>query len=204
VLGARLAAVAAAVAVALFGGGIAAAYTGSLPTALQRIAHRAIAAPGPHPDRPVPVATGHPTGPKLPGSAARGLCTAYQNANASQRATAFGKLIEAAGGAGKVAAYCRSVSTAPQPSGTAQGHGRGQSGQPTPSASPSPERSDHPGKPTSTPSNGNGNSGGNGNGSNGNGDGTSGGNGNGSNGNGDGTSGGNGSGGNGNGNGKKL
>jgi hypothetical protein len=191
VLGARLAAVAAAVAVALFGGGIAAAYTGSLPTALQQIAHRAIAAPGPRPDRPVPVTTGHPTGPKLPGSAARGLCAAYQHANASQRATAFRKLIEAAGGADKVAAYCRSVSTVPQPSGTAQGHGRGRSSQPTPSASASSERSAHPGKPTSTPSHGNGN-GGNGNGNGGNG---TGGNGNGN------WNGGNGTGGNGNGNG---
>jgi hypothetical protein len=114
-LGARLAAAAGAAAFAVLGGGVAAAYTGSLPVALQKFAHDAIAAPAVRDSRtaPDPQRTGQPTGPSVSGSAAYGLCNAYQHAeehgNATQRAVAFLNLINAAGGADHVAAYCAAV-----------------------------------------------------------------------------------------------
>jgi hypothetical protein len=113
--GARLAAAAGAAAFALLGGGVAAAYTGSLPVGLQKFAHDAIAAPAVRDSRtaPDPQRTGQPTGPSASGSAAYGLCNAYQHAeehgNAVQRAVAFRNLINAAGGRGQVAAYCAAV-----------------------------------------------------------------------------------------------
>src|SRR5260370_387979 len=76
--------VAAAVAAAVLGGGVAAAYAGVLPAALQLIAHHAIAAPaasaapGPHQAR----RAGVPVGPDPAGPAAHGLCPAYAHAPA--------------------------------------------------------------------------------------------------------------------------
>jgi hypothetical protein len=133
--GARLAAAAGAAAFAVLGGGVAAAYTGSLPVALQKFAHVAIAAPAERDSRtpPDPQRTGQPTGPSASGSAAYGLCNAYQHAeehgNAVQRAVAFRNLIKAAGGAGQVTAYCAAV----QHPGTASLPGRqaGQAHSPT-------------------------------------------------------------------------
>jgi hypothetical protein len=155
-LSSKLAAAAAAVAVAAFGGGIAAAYAGMLPPALQRIAHVAFAAPDASPGRPKPkpepwpsATASHPVGPSATGSAAYGLCNAYAHANASQKSEAFRKLVSAAGGEDKVAAYCGSV---PHPGAhTPPAHGRsappGQSG----------THPGHRGKPQATPSHGNGN-----------------------------------------------
>jgi hypothetical protein len=167
-LSARVAAAAGAAAIAVFGGGVAAAYTGSLPTALQKFAHVAFAAPSVHQSTAgsAPRSTG--VGPSASGSAAYGLCHAYQHANASQRAVAFRNLVSAAGGAGQVAAYCASV---PHP-GPSSPPGRrvGQTGSPSatnhgrrPTAPPGKPTAP-PGKPTTTPGNGNG--GGNGHGHN--------------------------------------
>jgi hypothetical protein len=156
---------AAAAAVAVLAGGVAAAYADALPPALQKIAHMSIAAPAArsHPSHP-----SHPSGhsasatpgthrtqpagvgPDPAGHAAHGLCTAYLNAkkhgSAAQQDVATRNLVAAAGGAGKVAAYCAGV---PQPGASSPGksasHGNGNG-------------------------NGNGNGGGNGNG-NGNGNG---------------------------------
>jgi hypothetical protein len=136
--------VAGAVAAAVLGGSVAAAYAGVLPAALQQIAHNSIAAPaasakpgphqtpsakpGPHQTpsaKPGPHQThraGTPVGPDPAGPAAHGLCTAYSHAeaqgSAAQQAVAFRKLAAAAGGAGKVAAYCAS---APRPGAGAHG-----------------------------------------------------------------------------------
>jgi hypothetical protein len=162
-LSARVAAAAGAAAIAVLGGGVAAAYTGSLPASLQKFAHAAFAAPDVHESAaaPTPEGTGHRVGPSITGGAAYGLCNAYQHANASQRAVAFRNLVKAAGGASQVAAYCASV---PHP-GSSGPPGRrvGQTA--------SPQDTNHgrkptapPGKPTTTPGNGNGNGGGNGNG----------------------------------------
>ena len=170
-LSARVAAAAGAAAIAVLGGGAAAAYTGSLPAALQKFAHAAIAAPSVHESTagPAPAGTSHGVGPSAQGSAAYGLCNAYQHANASQRAVAFRNLVNAAGGADKVAAYCASV---PHP-GTSSPPGRrvGQTASPA-DTNHGRKPTAPPGKPTTTPGNGNGNG-------NGNGDGNGGGNGNG-------------------------
>jgi hypothetical protein len=115
---------AAAVAAAVLGGSVAAAYAGVLPAALQKIAHNSIAAPAAS-AKPSPHQThraGTPVGPDPAGPAAHGLCTAYFHAeaqgSAAQQAVAFGKLAAAAGGGGEVAAYCAS---APRPRAGAHG-----------------------------------------------------------------------------------
>jgi hypothetical protein len=151
----RLAAAAAVFAVVVLGG-VAAAYTGHLPAALQKIAHRIIAAPSPHQGRPAHASTG----PNVTGRDAYGLCNAYLHGNASQQATAFRRLTEEAGGADKVRAFCATVphpgtSTAP---GQEQGQGQGQ-GNPNghtknpPAASPTHPA--HHGKPSTNPDQGN-------------------------------------------------
>jgi hypothetical protein len=163
-LSARLAAAAGAAIIAVLGGGVAAAYTGSLPVALQRFAHNAIAAPGVRESRaaPTPQGSGHPVGPSAAGSAAYGLCRAYSQAQehgtASQRAVAFRNLVNTAGGAGRVAVYCAAV----ERPGTASEPGRraGQAGSPM-GASPRGRPTTPPGKTTGD---GTGNAGGNGSG----------------------------------------
>jgi hypothetical protein len=153
-LGARLAAAAGAAVIAVLGGGVAAAYTGSLPGALQKIAHEAFAAPGVRESSatPTPRSSGHPAGPSVTGAAAYGLCNAYQNAekhgNASQRSVAFRHLVNAAGGADQVAAYCASV---PHPGATSPpGRRVGQTVSPT-DASHGRKPTTPPGKPTTPP-----------------------------------------------------
>jgi hypothetical protein len=162
-LSARVAAVAGAAAIAVLGGGAAAAYTGSLPASLQKFAHAAFAAPDAHKSMagPTPVGTGRGVGPSVPGSAAYGLCNAYQHANASQRAVAFRNLVNAAGGAGQVAAFCASV---PHP-GTSSPPGRrvGQTASPA-DTNHGRKPTAPPGKPSTTPGNGHGNGNGNGGG----------------------------------------
>ena len=169
-LSARVAAAAGAAAIAAFGGGVAAAYTGSLPASLQKFAHGAFAAPDVRDSTawPSPEGTGHQVVPSVRDSAAYGLCNAYQHANASQRASAFRNLVNAAGGAGQVAAYCASVPN-PGPS-SPPGRRVGQTASPTdtnhgrrPTAPPGKPTAP-PGKPTTTPGNGNGGGNGNGNG----------------------------------------
>jgi hypothetical protein len=171
-LGARFAAAAGAAMIAVLGGGVAAAYTGSLPGALQKIAHQAIAAPGvrERSAEPTPQNSGRPAGPSVTGAAAYGLCNAYrhaeENGNARQRSVAFRNLVNAAGGADRVAAYCASV---PHPGATSPpGRRVGQTVSPTdtshgrkPSAPPG-KPTPPPGKPTASPGNGGGNGNGNG------------------------------------------
>ena len=144
--------VAGAVAAAVLGGSVAAAYAGVLPAALQKIAHNSIAAPpasakpSPHQTpsaKPGPHQThraGTPVGPDPAGPAAHGLCTAYSHAeahgSAAQQAVAFRNLAAAAGGSGQVAAYCAS---APRPGAGAHGKPAGHAtGQPTPRPSHTP------------------------------------------------------------------
>ncbi|MGH3287606.1 MAG: hypothetical protein ACRDPD_23415 [Streptosporangiaceae bacterium] len=170
-LSARLVAAAGAAAIAVLGGGAAAAYTGSLPTAMQKFAHAAIAAPGVHERSagPAPEGTGHLAGPPARGRAADGLCNAYQHAaehgNASQRAVAFRNLVKAAGGAGQVAAYCGSI---PHPgpaslpgrrvgqtaSATDTSHGKKPTAPPGKPTAPPGKPTSPPGKPTTAPGNG--------------------------------------------------
>jgi hypothetical protein len=116
--------VAGAVAAAVLGGSVAAAYAGVLPAALQKIAHNSIAAPAAS-VKPSPHETlraGAPVGPNPAGPAAHGLCTAYSHAeaddSAAQQAVASRRLAAAAGGGGQVAAYC---ATAPRPGAGAHG-----------------------------------------------------------------------------------
>jgi hypothetical protein len=105
-LSARAAAAAAVVAIGL--GGAAAAYAGALPASLQQFAHSAIGAPAPR-----QAGSGTRSGARAAGSAAHGLCTAYQRARihgtAAQRAAALRNLVRAAGGAAKVPAFCAAV-----------------------------------------------------------------------------------------------
>jgi len=96
---ARLAAALAAAAVGL--GGAAAAYAGALPGPIQDFAHHVIGAP----------AARHAPGGR---QAAYRLCSAYERAAAhggasARAAAAFQKLAKAAGGAGKIEAYCAAV-----------------------------------------------------------------------------------------------
>lgn len=171
-LGARFAAAAGAAVIAVLGGGVAAAYAGSLPGALQRIAHEAIAAPGVRESltAPTPRSVGHSAGPSVTGAAVYGLCNAYQHAeehgNAGQRSVAFSNLVNAAGGADKVAAYCASV---PHPGATSPpGRRVGQTVSPTDTrhgrkpTTPPGKPTTPPGKPTGSAGNGGGNGNGNG------------------------------------------
>jgi len=128
----------------LLGGAATAAFANELPAPLQHAAHEAIGAPdakthsGAHqsktPARVGPDATSHP---------AYGLCTAFSDAkadgDAAQKAVAYRNLTAAAGGAGKIAAYCAAVPH-PGASHSQQGdHGK-------PAAHPSAH-----GKPTALP-----------------------------------------------------
>jgi hypothetical protein len=122
-----------------------AAYAGALPAAVQRLAHHIIAAPAPGTQ---PAISPSPAGPGTTGDRAYGLCTAWAHAKAhgtrKQRAAAFSRLAAAAGGAGKVTAYCamaappgRSPSQPPQPSPTPRRTGR-------PAGLPAPHGSGQP------------------------------------------------------------
>ena len=181
-LGTRFAAAGAA-AIAVLGGGVAASYAGSLPGALQNFAHETLGAPAAGESRagPTPDASGRPVGPSVTGSAAYGLCNAYQHAEAhgtaSQQAVAFRNLVNAAGGPDKVATFCASVPH-PGPASPASPPGRrvgqtgsasapGHHGKPTtppgkPTATPGKPTAPAgkptapPGKPTTTPGNGKG------------------------------------------------
>jgi hypothetical protein len=176
-LSARVAAAAGAAAFAVLGG-VAAAYTGSLPGALQNFAHATIGARGTS-ARAAPQGTTHPAGPSVTGPAAYGLCHAYQqveaHGTASQRAVAFLNLVRAAGGSDQVAAYCASAKPggATSPPGRRVGqtssptnanHGKKPTAPPGKPSTPPGKPSTPPGKPTATPGNGNGGGNGKGNG----------------------------------------
>ena len=137
----RLAAAAGVAVVAVLSGGVAAAYTGHLPSTLQRAAH-VIGAPDVRHTRavptptPTPGASVHPVGPSATGSAVYGLCRAYQRAGehgkAAQNSVAFHNLITAAGGTDRVAAYCAKIPHPgpARPSASLPGRRVGQSGSP--------------------------------------------------------------------------
>jgi hypothetical protein len=159
-LGASIAGIALAL-----GGTAAAAYTGSLPTPAQNLAHTVIGAPAAHPaetttghpssteDRSStgsPSAKGTPVGPDASGPDAFGLCTAWTQHQVNGASTngkaddsvAFKNLATAAGGADKIAAYCATIL---QPGNTNSPGGK-------PSALPTQASTDHPtGKPSTLP-----------------------------------------------------
>jgi hypothetical protein len=130
------AAVIAAFAAISFGGIATAAYTGALPAPIQRIAHTILGAPasggqatGEHP----PVGGGH-HGTRPPAAHRKGqqtlawLCSRYEQSpghgGGAGRSAAFRALVQAAGGAGKVAGFCASVThgkAGPQPPGHSHG-----------------------------------------------------------------------------------
>jgi PT repeat len=155
-LSAKLAAAASVAAVALGGTAAAAAFTGSLPAPVQKLAHTTIGAPSAHHSAPAT-----PVGPQPAGNAGSGLCTAWAHmkahGTAAQKATAFRNLAAAAGGAANVKAFCAAV-THPGPSGQPTSHPTGQpSSHPTgkPSDLPTGKPSSHPtGKPSSLPTGG--------------------------------------------------
>jgi hypothetical protein len=145
-LAAKLAAAALAAGV---GGAAAAGYAGVLPAPVQKLAHDTIGAPARPPTRPAPTPpAASPARPAASPPGQFGLCTAYASTrahgSAAQRAVAFRRLAAAAGGAGKVAAYCAAV---PHPGPSTAGHPTGQ-----PGTLPTPAHATHrPGRPTGLP-----------------------------------------------------
>jgi len=174
-------AAAAVFSVALMVGGVAAAATGSLPDPAQRLAHRMVgAAPSPT-DQGRSAdhsSAGKAKGPDATGAAMKGLCTAWLagqgGANGGKNdSVAFQALAAAAGGADKIADFCKdpahSTGQAQQGQGkpadpSSAGTDRGQSGEHTtapddhtgsqPPTDPGSQgqRDDHaPAPPTSSP-----------------------------------------------------
>jgi len=154
-LRARAAAAAAAVVLSLGGAAVAAAFTDALPAPVQRLAHDVIGAPSPSkPASHHPVRGGSPTGPKVTGPAAFGLCTAFAHAKEhgtpEGRDVAFSNLVKAAGGADKVTSFCSAV----QHPGTSASH-RHPSGKPSSQSHGGPSAhsggsQDHPAGPPSS------------------------------------------------------
>ena len=112
-LGAKLGATIAGVAVGL-GGTAVAAYTGTLPTGAQNLAHTTIGAPAATPAAtPKPKPSGKAVGPDATGPAAFGLCNAWTHHQANgakpTNSVAFRNLATAAEGEGKIAAYCAKI-----------------------------------------------------------------------------------------------
>jgi hypothetical protein len=143
----------------LAAGGVAAAATGTLPAPAQQVAHTVLGRAGvpaagastttassaSTATTPTTTAAGaHAGGPDAAGPAAQGLCRAWAAGQGGQQgkkldAVAFAALARAAGGSGKVAAYCATATSA---SGTA----------PSSSAAPSTTRgSGRGGPPSSVP-----------------------------------------------------
>jgi hypothetical protein len=133
----RVKAAAAVIAAVLSLGGVAAAATGILPAAVQRITGNAPA------DSGGGSATGQDhaaTGPDASGAAKDGLCRAWlagQGDDHGKRedSTAFKALAQAAGGADKVAAYCEGV-TPNSSAGQAEQHRTTPTTGPPPSTGP--------------------------------------------------------------------
>jgi hypothetical protein len=120
-LATRTAAAAAVAAVAA--AGAAGAYTGSLPTRLQNVAHDTIGAPAgdsraQRPD-PAPKGGATPSGSRDDGAgngaldardpAAHGLCTAFAAGGLATTSTAYRSLAGAAGGPAAIPAFCATV-----------------------------------------------------------------------------------------------
>jgi hypothetical protein len=132
--------------VAATGATTAAAYTGTLPVALQQAAHDTIGAPAPTTSETElaavdPTATPDPTGTPAPakasklggpdatGPAAHGLCNAYAHGGLSATSTAYAALVRAAGDAGTITSYCATI---PAPGKAAATHP--ETSEPTPPA----------------------------------------------------------------------
>ncbi|MBV9447630.1 MAG: hypothetical protein JO345_17235 [Streptosporangiaceae bacterium] len=103
----KVAAAAAIAGVAALG---AASYAGALPATLQRFAHDTIAAPavkGSH-GRGDPATTpgSASASAPVPAATAHQWCTEFRHGDAAHRAAISGRLAAAAGGPGRVAAYC--------------------------------------------------------------------------------------------------
>lgn len=129
---------AAAAIAALSVGGVAAAATGTLPDAAQRVAHQMVGAPSPddHGSQAGDHANGgqsadhrstksdhSPTGPDATGPAKAGLCQAWASGQGATNggkadSTAFEALAKAAGGADKIADFCADVLKTHEPQGT--------------------------------------------------------------------------------------
>jgi hypothetical protein len=150
-LGAKLGAMIAGVAVGL-GGTAVAAYTGALPATAQNLAHTTIGAPA---ATPKPKPTGTTVGPDATGPAAFGLCHAWThhqvNGAKHTDSVAFKNLATAAGGESKIAAYCAKVphpGNSNHPTGKATGKPSGKAtGKPSGKATGKPS-----GKATGRPS----------------------------------------------------
>src|SRR5262249_5227723 len=106
------AAVAAAVAALSLGGLATAAYAGMLPAPVQRFAHDTIGAPAAPSGSPAGTPLARSQAPVRPGAGstaprpATASTLAKGHGTAAQRAAAFHNLVGAAGGAGKIAAFC--------------------------------------------------------------------------------------------------
>ncbi len=102
---------------ALVIGGVAAAATGTLPDAAQRLAHSMVsAAPAPAGDDHAQGSADSAKGPDVTGAAEAGLCNAYMAGKGGSNggrndSVAFKALEQAAGGADKVADYCKDVTS---------------------------------------------------------------------------------------------
>lgn len=138
-----------------FSGVAAAAYTGSLPSGLQDLAHTTVGAPAANHGKSADhkPATGTKTngvGPDAKGDAAFGLCNAWShhqaNGKAANNSVAFRNLATAAGGVNKIAAYCAKV---PHPTGSeTEGPETDE-----PKSKPTSKPTTHPtGKPSTVPS----------------------------------------------------
>lgn len=149
-----------------------AAYTGSLPDALQDVAHKTIKAPKAHPPAQA-------VGPDAKGAAAYGLCQAFAKekepkatpthepqgkgkglgkngadkarGHSKEKSVAYRNLVRAAGGEDKVAAYCATV---PKPSGEPDSSESPTHGKPTTHPTGKPTELPAPAQthPTSSPS----------------------------------------------------
>lgn len=161
-------AIATAVSAVAVGGTAAAAYTGSLPSSLQEIAHETIGAPGSGPSTPDSEVDGDhtipaehrsdaptPRGPKLDGPAAIGLCNAFEHGGLATTSTAYANLERAAGAKERIKEFCDDVRRTghhPEATESSKEHHGGMGGG-MPSGMPSEHPSTMPGgHPSDTPS----------------------------------------------------
>jgi hypothetical protein len=161
----------AAAAIAACAAGATGAYTGSLPSGLQNVAHRTIGAPAheEHPDTPKATPTAHPsssTSAKADDGDRtgrdHGLCTAYRRGGLPTHSTAYETLAKAAGGPAEIPDFC-AARTAPsgapsahpsaRPTGDPGDRGNGgRDGHATGRPSDAPDKpGDGAGKPAVTP-----------------------------------------------------
>lgn len=145
----------AAAAVALTAGSAAAAYAGDLPAPMQRLAHAVIGAPPAAQGAPRPE-PGNAVTAAAPGTAAYGLCQAYERSLAhgvpKQNPVTLRRLASIAGGTGHVTAYCAQLTHPGKPASGHPAHPtQGQPSElPTQHAKPTPAATHH-GKPSTMP-----------------------------------------------------